>query len=103
MGMKIPADPTNQPITSRKGSDVAETRGDTGKARKPGGDTKTPKDMVSISALASILSSSVEGQALDKPFNEQLVNKLRAEIKSGNYKVEPEVLALKFFRFEAKF
>ena len=52
--------------------------------------------------MASILSSSVEGQAFGEVVNQQLVDQIRTAIESGNYKVKSEDVAQKFLDFEVE-
>ena len=98
----IPTNQTNQLVTSRNGSTVSEARGDAEKLREAAGNSKTQDDTLTLSKMASILSSSVEGQAFGEVVNQQLVDQIRTAIESGNYKVKSEDVAQKFLDFEVE-
>ena len=98
----IPTNPSNQLVTSRKGADMNEARGDAEKVRQATGDTKSRDDTLTLSKMASILTSSFEGQAFGEVVDPQRVERVRAAIESGNYQVNAKDVAQKLLGIETK-
>ena len=96
----IPSNQSNQLITTRKGNNLTEASNHAGQGHQSVGDGKSHDDTLTLSKMASILSSSVEGQAFGKVVNYQRVEEIRSAIDAGNYKVDPMDVAQKFLRFE---
>ena len=98
----IPTNTSNQLVTSRKDASVNEARGDAEKVRQAAGDAKTRDDTLTLSKMASILSSSVEGKAFGEVVDPQRVERIRAAIESGDYQVNSKEVAQKLFQIETR-
>ena len=101
MGIDLnPSNQSNQLITTRKGNNLTEAPNYAGQGHQSVGEGKANDDTFTLSTMASILSTSVEGQAFGEVVNRQRVEQIRTAIEEGNYKVDPKEIAQKLLRVE---